>query len=256
MQIPINIELALKQYGLSPDQISVYVFLVQNGDETPFSISKETRVPRTTVYRILEDLRNTGIVTIFKKNNIAHYTAENPRRLLERLKEKEAAVTEIIPAIDTLLQNAGNLPHVKLYVGQNGARTGLDVLYEYFEKKGIKQMYTYSHPDLSKHLPKYLSTKITQRKKLKIHLKLIAPSVARKANLEHYQSDEWREIRYLPDKFPFEGSMIMGGSIAVCFSLKDNELHTIVLESESIVKMFIQFFLYTWESLEKEVVEI
>jgi len=48
----------------------------------------------------------------------------------------------------------------------------------------------------------------------------------------------------------------MGGSIAVCFSLKDNELHTIVLESESIVKMFIQFFLYTWESLEKEVVEI
>jgi sugar-specific transcriptional regulator TrmB len=253
MQTSTHIESALKQYGLNQEQISVYLYLIQSGDETPFNISKETRIPRTTVYRILEELRNTGIVTIFKKNNIAHYTAENPRRLLERLKEKEAAVTGIIPAMDTLFQNTGNVPHVKLYVGKNGARTGLDVLYEYFEKEGLKQMYTYSHPDLSKHLPKYLSTKIAQRKKLGINVKLIAPSVALNPALEHYQPDESRSIRYLPEKFPFEGSMIMGGSMAVCFSLKDNELHTIVLESESIVKMFIQFFLYTWESLEKKV---
>lgn len=251
MQIPTNIETALKQYGLSPEQISVYVFLIQNGDETPFSISKETRIPRTTVYRILEDLRNIGIITIFKKNNIAYYTAENPRRLLERLKEKEAAVTDIIPTIDTLFKNMGNVPQARLYVGQNGARTGLDIIYEYFEKKGLKQMYTYSNPDLSKHLPKYLDTKIEQRRKMKIKLKLIAPNFSQDPSHRHYQTDEWRDVRYLPKKFPFDGTMIMGGSMAVCFSLKDNELHTIVLESESIVGMFIQFFLYTWESLEK-----
>ncbi len=252
MQNTINIEQSLKQYGLSQEQIDVYLFLIKNSDETPFSISRETRIPRTTVYRILEDLRNTGIVTIFKKNNIAHYTAENPRRLLVRLKEKEAAVSEIIPAIDSLLQNKGNLPQAKLYVGKNGARVGLDVLYEYFEKKGLKQMYTYSHPDLSKHLPKYLGTKINQRKKMGISLKLIAPSLASNPDLVHYQADESRDVRYLPAKFPFEGSMIMGGSMAVCFSLKDNELHTIVLESESIVKMFIQFFLFMWDSLDNK----
>ena len=244
-----NISSALEAYGLNPQQVSIYLFLIQQGDETPFAISKETGIPRTSVYRILEELRNIGVVTIFKKNNIAYYTAENPRRLVQRLKEKEAAVVNVIPAIDSLFQSAGNVPHVKLYVGQNGARTGLDVLYEYFEKNGLKQMYTYSHPDLSKHLPKYLGTKIAQRRKLKIHLKLIAPNVAKHPDLEHYQPDEWREIRYLPENFPFQGSMIMGGSMAVCFSLKDNEVHTIVLESESIVNMFIQFFLYTWDTL-------
>lgn len=246
-----SLELSLQQYGLTPEQIAVYLFLIRHGDETPFNISKGTQVPRTTVYRILEDLRNMGIVTIFKRNNIAHYTAENPRRLLERLKEKEGALTEAIPALDSLFKNAGNIPHAKLYVGQNGARIGLDILYEYFEKKGLKQMFTYSHSELSDHLPKYLSTKIKHREKLKIQLKLIAPDAARKSNHQHYQSNEWREVRFLPEEFPFEGSMIMGGSMAVCFSLKDNQLHTIVLESESIVKMFTQFFLYTWSTLNK-----
>lgn len=246
-----NIETALKQAGLSPEQISVYLFLVQNEDETPFNISKNVRIPRTTIYRILEDLRNLGIVTIFKKNNIAHYTAENPRRLVERLKEKETALTDILPSIDSLFENTKSHPQAGLYVGQNGARTSLDILYEYLERKNIKQVYTYSHPDLSRHLPKYLSTIIARRRKLKIHAKMIAPSEANTPKLEHYQPDEWREVRYLPNRFPFDGTMILGGSMAVCFSLKDNQLHTIVLESESIVKMFIQFFLYTWESLEK-----
>jgi sugar-specific transcriptional regulator TrmB len=249
MKILNNVEVALKQYGLTPEQISVYTFLIQSDDETPFNISKETRIPRTTVYRILEELRNIGIVTIFKKNNIAHYNAENPRRLLERLKEKEVAVTSIIPTFDTLIKNSGNVPKVRLYVGQNGAKTGLDVIYEYFEEKGLKQMYTYSNPDLSKYLPKYLDTKIEQRKKMGVKLKLLAPSSGKDPNYKHYQTDMWREVRYLPEKFTFEGTMIMGGSMAVCFSLKDNQLHTIVIESESVVNMFIQFFLYTWDSL-------
>ncbi|MEI8061942.1 MAG: helix-turn-helix domain-containing protein [bacterium] len=249
MQTQNNIELALQQYGLTPEQISVYLFLIKNGDQVPFKISKGTRIPRTTIYRILEELRNLGIVSIFKKNNIANYTAENPRRLLERLKEKESAVSSIIPSIENLLQNKGNNPQVKLYVGQNGAKIGLDVLYEYFEKKGLKQMYTYSNSDLSKHLPKYLDTKIDQRKRLGIKLKLIAPNSAKVSDHHHYKTDDFRHVRYLPEKFPFEGSMIMGESMAVCFSLKDDELHTIVLESESIVKMFTQFFLYIWDSL-------
>jgi sugar-specific transcriptional regulator TrmB len=246
-----NIEEALKQYGLDTEQIAIYLYLIQHGDDTPFNISKGTTIPRTTVYRILEELRNIGIVSLFKKNNVAYYSPESARRLVQRLKEKEAAVTNVLPAIESLFQTSGNVPHVKMYVGQNGARAGLDVLYETIEKRGFRDMYTYAHPDLSKHLPKYLSTLIERRKKLKIKVKLIAPSSARGPELEHYQPDEWREMRYMPENFPFHGTMIMSGTIAVCFSLKDNQLHTIVLESESIVTMFKQFFLYTWETLKE-----
>ncbi len=252
MQTPNNVENALKKYGLSPEQISIYVFLVQHGDQTPFIISKETSIPRTTVYRILEELRNMGIVSIFKKNNVANYTPESPRRLLERLKEKESVLIDIIPTIDSLFHSAGELPHTKLYVGSEGVKTGLDILYEYFEKDGIKTIHTYSDSDLSRHLPKYLGKIIARREKLKIFTKLIAPESAKHdvaPHSQHYTTNTWREVRFMPNKFSFNGTMIMGGSMAVCFSLKDNQVHTIVLESESVVQMLIQFFLYTWESL-------
>lgn len=251
---PHNIELVLKQYGLNGEQIATYLYLVKSGDETPFKISKHTRIPRTTVYRILEELRNLGIVTIFKKNNIAHYTAENPRRLIERLKEKEALISSILPDIDELFRLDKNTPDVKLYTGDNGARVGLDVLYEYLEKHSIKQIYTYSNSEISKHLPKYLNTIIARREKLKIKVNMIAPESAKREvmpHAQHYTINPLREVRFLPNPFIFEGTMIMGGSMAVCFSLKDNQLHTIVLETESIVKMFRQFFLYMWATLEK-----
>lgn len=254
MKIPQHIENALKKYGLTPEQIAVYLFLVQHGDHTPFTIAKETSIPRTTVYRILEELRNMGIVSIFKKNNVANYTPESPRRLLERLKEKENALIEAIPSIDSLFHSAGDLPHAKLYVGPEGVRTGLDIIYEYFEKHGLKTMHTYSDSNLSRHLPKYLSKIIAHRERLKIFTKLIAPESSKHdvaPHSQHYRTNDWREVRFMPDKFTFTGTMIMGGSMAVCFSLKDNQVHTIVLESESVVQMFIQFFSYTWDSLKK-----
>jgi sugar-specific transcriptional regulator TrmB len=193
-------------------------------------------------------------VTIFKKNNVAHYTAESPRRLIERLKEKETAVMNVLPTMDLLLKAHTGTPLVKLYTGNNGVKDGLDALYEYLEKHSIKQIYTYSNSEISKHLPKYLNKIIERRENLKIRVNMIAPESAKFESLphsQHYISNNFRTVRFLPDPFIFEGTMIMGGSMAVCFSLKDNQLHTIVLESESIVKMFTQFFLYTWDSLAK-----
>lgn len=58
---------ALSECGLSKEDILVYMDLITHGDSTPLSISKNTRIPRTTTYRILDTLRNLGIVSVFKK---------------------------------------------------------------------------------------------------------------------------------------------------------------------------------------------
>ncbi len=255
MNTTIEIKKALSQYGLTDEQISVYLCLVENGDSKPFPISRLTQVPRTTVYRLLDELRNLGIVTIFKKNNINYYSAENPKRLIDRLKEKENIIKEIIPSIESLFDKKEDSSGVRIYTGDNGAKIGLDFLYDYLEKKSIKQIYTYSDVSIAKHLPKYLDTIIEKREKLGIKVKMIvSENIKNESSLykKHYIPNDKREVRWLPYKFLFNGTMIIGGTMAVCFSLKDKQLHTIVLESESIIQMFTQFFLYTWETLESK----
>ena len=68
----------LEKYGLNEREAKVLVSLYSNRDATSFKISKETGIPKTTVYDILDSLLNKKLVSSWKKNNVTYYFAESP----------------------------------------------------------------------------------------------------------------------------------------------------------------------------------
>jgi sugar-specific transcriptional regulator TrmB len=240
-----EIVLSLERYGFTENEAAVYVFLLKRLEATAFETAKETEIPRTTVYTILESLKKQGIITQFRKNNIAYFTPESPNRLMSLLKEKEEIMNSIMPQIRAISSRKIDAPVAKLYVGLEGMKTGLAEILETLKDKKIKQIYATSQPDMLEYLPKYFPTWLKQREQLGVFTKLILPYDAR----DFLRSNTLREVRYLPAKFPFNSSVTICGNKMVFFSTQNDEPYCVSIESKSISEMFSQFFLFTWEML-------
>lgn len=240
-----EISRALELYGLTQNEAKVYVCLLKQVESTAFTVAKETEIPRATVYTILESLKKQGLISQIRKNNVAYFTPESTNQLVSALKKKEDIINEIMPQIQALTPRSVDAPVVKLYVGLDGIKTGLDHILETLKKRKIKQIYATSQPDLLKYMPKYFPDWLKKREEMGVFTNLILPHTTH----EYLESNKWREVRYLPDAFPFSSSVTIYGKTMAFFSLRENDPYCVIIESSSIVDMLKQFFLFTWEML-------
>ena len=243
-----QIEQALKLYGFTENESAVYVTLLKKLDATAFEVAKSTEIPRATVYLTLESLRKQGFISQIRKNNVAYFTPESPNQLLQLLKRKEEIVNEVMPQIRALTGRQIDNPVAKLYVGIEGIKNGFEDILETLKEQKIKQILATSQPEMEEYLPKYFPDWLKRREDLGVFTKLILPATAQ----NYLQTNPLREVRYLPEKFPFDCAITIYGNKIAFFSITDDEPYCVVIESRSIAEMFTQFFSFTWEMLGKK----
>lgn len=240
-----EIQIALETYGFSGNEALVYIFLLKNLEATAFVIAKETGIPRTTVYVTLESLRKQRFISQFKKNNIAYFTPESPSQLIKLLKRKEDIINEIMPQIRAVVSRNIDTPIVKLFIGLDGIKIGLEDILETLKIQKIKQICATSQPDLLEYLPKYFPSWLKSREELGVFTKLILSEKAK----DYLLTNKLREVRALPKQFPFSVSVTIYGNKVAFFSLEEADPYCVIVESASITEMFRQFFLFSWEIL-------
>ena len=150
-----------------------------------------------------------------------------------------------MPQLQAIIPRSINVPVAKIYVGLDGIKTGLEHILETLRERKIKQIYATSQPDLLKYLPKYFPNWLKNREEMGVFTKLILPYAAH----DYLDSNKLREVRYLPDEFPFACSVTIYGNAMAFFSLQEDDPYCVIIESSSIVEMFQQFFLFVWKML-------
>lgn len=241
-----NLTQNLIEYGLNDREASIYLYLLSNKDQTVFQVAKHLTLPRTTVYSDLERLKKRDLVNIFKKNQIAYWYAENPRHLVKEAESKTNIIKEIFPELESLLQKNTLQPEVRFYEGKDAIKDIINGFYDILETKTVRNLYTISHPELLENFPKYLPSVLSRKNKLKIFTHLIAPEFVKDLNLAAYTNDEYREVRFLPNQFPFNSTMIAMEDHVALFSLKDGNIYAVTISSPTISNMFKQIFLFVW----------
>ena len=118
--------------------------------------------------------------------------------------------------------------------------------FAFLETKTDRNLYTISHPELLENFPKYLPNVLNRKNKLKIFTHLIAPEFVKDLNLPAYTNDEFREVRFLPDQFSFNSTMITMNDHVALFSLKDGNIYAVTIASPTFSNMFKQIFLFVW----------
>ncbi len=79
----------LRDIGLTDGEIKVYIALMKLGPTRTGPLITSSEVSSSKVYKILDRLEKKGLVGHFIKENVKVYHAQDPKRLLEYLEDKE-----------------------------------------------------------------------------------------------------------------------------------------------------------------------
>jgi sugar-specific transcriptional regulator TrmB len=95
----------LKKVGLTEYEAKVYLALINKHFDGATRLSKESKVPRTKIYSVLESLENKGWIRIYSGYPLL-FRARHPMRIFEKMKEDYDIFLESISSkIDEELNN-------------------------------------------------------------------------------------------------------------------------------------------------------
>jgi sugar-specific transcriptional regulator TrmB len=127
---------ALKELGLTNNEIEVYLTLLQNGSISVNTIAEKSGLHRQAVYDALYRLLEKGFVNFVLKNNKKFFQSIYPEKIEEYLKEKEQKFKSILPDLIKMTQLPREDTFVEVYKGKSIVRTVyIDIIKE-FQKNG------------------------------------------------------------------------------------------------------------------------
>ena len=107
----------LKSIGLNASEITVYLFLLENGLSTPPIVSRGTKIARTNCYNILQSLKEKDLILEQIVKNKKTYLASDPESLLRGWQKKKETIEQIIPDLRSLYKTQKNKPKIRFYEG-------------------------------------------------------------------------------------------------------------------------------------------
>jgi len=113
----------IKKFGLSENEATVYLTLLELGQSTVTKISSDANLNRTTSYDILEKLSLHGLVYRVKSNKKI-YIAEPPVRLKNYLKNKKNIIEKNLQELDESMPDLNTIyktdlkPTIKFVKGE------------------------------------------------------------------------------------------------------------------------------------------
>ncbi|WP_251862581.1 helix-turn-helix domain-containing protein [Clostridium sp. Marseille-Q2269] len=89
-----NLLSLLKKFGFTESETKVYIALLKNGPGTGYEISKNSSVPRSKVYNILEILMDKGCIVVSKKEKPINYAPIPVEEFIENIKHHTSAILD------------------------------------------------------------------------------------------------------------------------------------------------------------------
>jgi sugar-specific transcriptional regulator TrmB len=179
----MEIQVILKNFGLSQKEIAVYLALIELGPSSVRDISAKSKINRGTSYDILKSLIEIGIVSYYNKESKQYFIAEPPEKLLGAIDQKKEDLDELrkniqnsLPLMKTLFEKQGGKPSVKLYEGAKGLRQILEDVLESLVQSPEKEYYLYSSSTAQDRKSIYADMPDFSKKRInkKINVKIIS----------------------------------------------------------------------------------
>ncbi len=243
----MNIKTNLHTLGLDQRQAEIFLFLLSHKDIPAYEIAQGTDIPRTTVYKTLEELRKQGFVSSWLKNGVKYFSPESPKKLKDVIDEKNRILTETMPELLKMFSSDSIYPSAKLYIGKEGVKHVFEVLLEHVDRHKLKKLYVYSDDLLTEQFPKFFSEWRIRKNKTGAFTHLIVPHGT--PMNDNYSSNALRETRFMPKEFSFLGSVDVTGNLVAFFSFKDKEVYSILIDSPIVAEMLTKLFTYIWDTL-------
>lgn len=253
----MQIQIVLKNFGLSEKEIAVYLALIELGSSSVRTISQKAKINRGTTYDILKSLINLGIISYYNKESKQYFIAERPETLLavidkkqEELKEVKENIEESLPLFKTIFEKQGGKPVVKLYEGLIGIRHILEDVLKSMDRVKDKTYYVYSSSNVRKNVHQAMKDFSKKRIRRKIKVKTIA--LGKGGGTVGLDERKWMQLPNPKGSEELRSTyeIIYGGNKVAHISLDNAENPVgVVIENQEIYQTQKLIFEYNWKML-------
>ncbi len=233
--------------GLSRKEVEVYLASLEVGKPTPASVAKETFLPRPTIYRIMEDLVEKGLMGKVKEGNHTLYVPEDPRTLLEKLRLQASAVQGVMGELRDLATIYKNRPTVRFFEGRESIKR---IFEDIFQNEPEEVLAFTSIKELYEVFPEYYSFFVKRRVKRGIRGRIIAPLDNEGEKLREKRAEELRDIRFIPEELAKQIGLIGGHMLIyqdrVALVSFDTDQTSVIIENRALANVQRALFETAW----------
>jgi len=238
-----TIKKTLEELGFDEKETQVYLALLKIGETTATKISQETKIERTLVYYIIEKLINRGLVSFKLKNNVKYYSASNPEKILEEIKEKEKSFLRILPFLEQIRKQAYE-EEVKVDIYKETA--GLKAVMNDMFKHGKEFLVLGEQGQIQKHYPIIYQQYLRRLKDTGIKEKVIIR--------EDLRGKIWKsknsEFRYISkDLISPTTTLIYADKVLI--TIWEKPMFNILITSKKVADSFRSYFNHFWKIAKK-----
>ncbi|MFA6198283.1 MAG: helix-turn-helix domain-containing protein [Patescibacteria group bacterium] len=122
----MTIENLLKQFGFTVKETRVYLTSLGLGTASVQRIAQKAGVKRTTVYAILENLLERGIIGKAKVGKKTHYLAEPPEKLFSIVSNLRDNMKTALPQFNALYSKGETKPKITFFEGKEAIQNVYD----------------------------------------------------------------------------------------------------------------------------------
>ena len=238
----------LEDIGLTSHESNVYLAALALGSATILQISKNSGIKRTTVYDVVESLKNKGLMRVEPNGLKNLYKAESPERLEAVLERRKLEFSNKLPELMALYNLQGSESSIKFYTGLPAMKQiYLDTLKnikhgdEYLIITNQEKWFNLD-PDF------WMKEYIEKRAKLPCKTRLISTDSPLARLHKQYEKNYNEEFKIFKE----------GNSINVDTVLTNNQLivvdltypiTTLVVENKNIIALQKQMFEIIWKAI-------
>jgi len=234
----------LEDAGLTNTEARIYTMLLRSGSAMAGKISRDTGIHRRSVYDAIERLVEKGLVSYIKTNNRNYFQAEDPKRFIELLKEKEEGIKAVLPELEGLKKMAPETKETTFYRGKLAIRS----IFDDQINEGGEILVLGGSENVNEIMGYYFIHYDKERKKKRINVKIIFRESAKKG--DYVKNIPLADIRYIPDKNSSPLAInIYGNKVAII--LWTNEPIGILIKEKAIADGYTKYFDMVWESAKR-----
>jgi HTH-type transcriptional regulator, sugar sensing transcriptional regulator len=248
------LESSLESIGLTKGEIKIYLALLELGCSSTGKITQKSGISGSKVYEVLDRLMKKGLVSSVIKNDVKHFEASHPQKIIAFLEEKKneieqekKSVTDILPTLIAKMQ--GSEPGIaKIFVGWEGLKTANDDIINTLSKDeewlsmGLTEQ------------PKSWEIHFTKRQKDRAKKGIIHKHLLNKKYITLYKNRKQlphTQFRFLPETMEMPMSTEIYKNKVIFFILLQESPMAIMIENKAVYDSFKKYFEILWKNSKK-----
>lgn len=238
----------LNNLGLTDKESGVYLSSLSLGPATILKLAQASGLKRTTIYSVIESLKQKGLMIIEMHGWKKLFVAADPRKLEQVLENKKKDLKSSLPEFLSLYNLKGDESTLKYFEGLEAVKSVYESLIrdikpheDYFVITNIEEWL-----DLDKN---FFMDFIERRAKLNINICLLFQESTEAREHQKFQQNYNEKIKILPRDNTFTINLVITPQRVVIHQLVP-PIMAIVIENQNIIKIWQDIFKLLWGRLD------